>query len=273
MADPRLGFGVVAGHDDALLVPLAREVERLGYGALWINDSGRADADGLRGLAIVAGVAPTLRLGVGVLPLDRRSPAAIAASVAELRLPLERLWLGVGSGGVAARPVGVVRESVAALRGLLPSASVFISALGPQMSRLAGEVADGVLFNWAVPSRLAAVSAIVAEGAAAAGRAVPARWTYVRTAVGPDARTRIGEEAERYARSPAYGRAFEAMGVPFVDIGIAGGAGEDVAAQVAAYQAVVDGMVIRALPTSWTLSEVLAIARATAPPSAVSIHD
>jgi alkanesulfonate monooxygenase SsuD/methylene tetrahydromethanopterin reductase-like flavin-dependent oxidoreductase (luciferase family) len=265
MADRQLGFGVVAGLDESLLADLATEVERLGYGAFWINDSGRDDADGLRGLAVVARAAPTLKLGVGVLPLDRRSPAAIAASVSDLRLPIERLWLGVGSGGASARPVGMVREGVGALRDLLPAASVFISALGPQMSRLAGEVADGVLFNWAVPGRLEAVSAMVADGAAAAGRPAPPRWTYVRTAAGPNARARVGEEAERYARSPAYGRAFAAMGVPFAEIGIAGDVGEDLSPQVADYRAVVDGVVIRALPMTWTLEEALAVARAAAP--------
>jgi alkanesulfonate monooxygenase SsuD/methylene tetrahydromethanopterin reductase-like flavin-dependent oxidoreductase (luciferase family) len=261
MADAGLGFGIVAGLDEGLVAALARDVEALGYGAFWINDSGRPDADGLRGLAVVAAAAPTLQLGVGVLPLDRRSPAAIAAEVRSLRLPLERLWLGVGSGGATTRPVGLVRDGVAALRGELPEASVFVSALGPQMSRLAGEIADGVLFNWATPERLAEVSALVAAG----GRPGVLRWTYVRTAVGPDARERIGAEAGRYARSPAYARAFEAMGVAREEIGIAGSAGTDLAPQIAPYRAVVDGVVIRALPATWTLDEALEIARAAAP--------
>jgi alkanesulfonate monooxygenase SsuD/methylene tetrahydromethanopterin reductase-like flavin-dependent oxidoreductase (luciferase family) len=265
MSDQRLGFGVVAGLPDPLLRDLAREVERLGYGAFWINDGGRAGADGLAGLAVVASAAPTLRVGVGVLPLDRRSPGDVASAVRSLRLPRERLWLGVGSGADAARPVGVVREGVAALRVGLPDARIAISALGPQMSRLAGEVADAVLFNWATPRRLAEASALVAEGSRRAGRGPVERWAYVRTAVGPDARARIGEEAARYGESPAYRRAFDAQAVPLDDIGIAGAVGSDLSALVDAYRAAVDGVVIRALPRAWTLEEALDIARAAAP--------
>jgi alkanesulfonate monooxygenase SsuD/methylene tetrahydromethanopterin reductase-like flavin-dependent oxidoreductase (luciferase family) len=260
--DRGLGFGVVAGLDPALLAPLAVEVAAFGYGAFWINDSGRPDADGLAGLALVDRVAPTLDLGVGVLPLDRRAIPDIAREVRELGLPLDRLRLGVGSGGEMGRPLGLVRDGVAALREQLPGARIFVSALGPKMSRLAGEVADGVLFNWAVPERLALVSGLVEEGARVAGRPPVDRWTYVRAAVGADARDRIEAEGRRYARSGGYAAAFEAMGVPFAEVGVAG---DDLRDQLSTYRAVVDGVVVRALPPSWTLEAALAIARAAAP--------
>jgi alkanesulfonate monooxygenase SsuD/methylene tetrahydromethanopterin reductase-like flavin-dependent oxidoreductase (luciferase family) len=260
--DRTLGFGVVAGLAPDLLTALAREVSSLGYGAFWINDSGRADADGLAGLAVVAAAAPALDLGVGVMPLDQRSPAAIADEVRHLGLPLDRLRLGVGSGGEQHRPLGLVRDGVGALREGLPGARIVVSALGPRMSELAGEIADGVLFNWAVPERLAANGVQVDEGALETGRAHVERWTYVRTAVGADARSRIGAEAAKYARSPAYGRTFEAMGVPLDEIGLPGDAIVD---QLPAYRHAVDGVVIRALPVAWTLEDVATIARAAAP--------
>ena len=37
----------------------------------------------------------------------------------------------------------------------LPPAPVYLAALGPQMLRLAGEIADGTLLNWATPERIA----------------------------------------------------------------------------------------------------------------------
>ena len=37
----------------------------------------------------------------------------------------------------------------------LPPAPVYLAALGPQMLRLAGQVADGALLNWATPERIA----------------------------------------------------------------------------------------------------------------------
>ena len=260
--DPALGFGVVGGLDRSLLEALAREVASLGYGVFWINDGGRPGADGLAGLAVVAEAAPTLDLGVGVVPLDRRTPADIARRVTELALPLDRLRLGVGSGGARTGTLRLVRDGVGGLRDLLPNARIFISALGPRMSRLAGEVADGVLFNWAVPERLVEVSALVDEGAAAAGRARPERWAYVRAAVGPGARERIAQEARTYARSGPYGRAFEAMGRAWEEFGVADG---DLTAQLRPYRAVLDGVVVRALPPEWTLEHALAIARAAAP--------
>src|SRR5207302_1016581 len=154
-----------------------------GFESFWINDSGRPEADGLAGLALVHASAPQLALGVGVLPLDRRNPAEIASEVMRLGLPLDQLRLGVGSGG-SKRPLELVRGGVATLREKLPAARIFVGALGPRMSRLAGEVADGVLFNWAVPSRLEVLSAHVAEGEQATGRGPIERWGYVRATAG-----------------------------------------------------------------------------------------
>jgi len=259
--DPVLGFGVVAGLSEDLLATLAQHVERLGYGSFWINDGGTREADGLAGLAVVAAAAPSLALGVGVLPLDRRAPADMAASVTSLRLPLDRLRLGLGS-GASAQPLGLVSNGVAQLRDILPDARIFISALGPRMSRLAGAVADGVLFNWAVPARLSEIARMVAEGEREAGRGPIERWTYVRAAIGDDSRERLADEARRYARTPAYGRAFAAMGAPFDDVGVVG---NDLSTLLAPYRDAVDGVVVRALPREWTIDEALAIAVAAAP--------
>ena len=258
--DGQLGFGVIAGLGRELLEPLATAVSQLGYGSFWINDSARPDADGLAGLAVVATVAPDLVLGVGVLPLDRRTPEQIADEVRRLALPLDRLRLGVGSGAAAA-PLGVVRTGVERLRVLLPDARIFVAALGPRMSRLAGEIADGVLFNWAVPDRLRAGIQWVTEGERDAGGRRIERWAYVRATHGDGARDLLAAEAGRYARTPAYGRAFEAMGVPFETVGVAG---DDLAQQLAAYREVLDGVVVRAVPREWRLADALAIARKAA---------
>ena len=239
---------------------MALEVERLGYDTFWINDGGRPEADGLAGLATVARAAPGLRLGVGVLPLDRRTLAEIARHVRDLGLPLDRLLIGVGSGG-APKPLGLVRAGVLELRDLLPGARIVVSALGPRMSRLAGEIADGVLFNWAVPEQLADLSGHVADGARDAGRPPVERWAYVRAAVGADALDRLAAEAAGYAGYAAYGRAFAAMGAEFREVGVAG---DDLAAQLAPYRVILDGVVVRALPHEWTLREALDIAAAAA---------
>ncbi|MBO0692787.1 MAG: LLM class flavin-dependent oxidoreductase, partial [Acidimicrobiaceae bacterium] len=86
----------------------------------------------------------------------------------------------------------------------LPACPVYLGALGPQMVRLAGEIADGVLLNWATPERIAESRRLVAGGAAKAGRD-PAEVTvtmYIRVCVDDDAdaaRRAFGEQVLSYA--------------------------------------------------------------------------
>jgi alkanesulfonate monooxygenase SsuD/methylene tetrahydromethanopterin reductase-like flavin-dependent oxidoreductase (luciferase family) len=86
----------------------------------------------------------------------------------------------------------------------LPSAPVYLAALGPQMLRLAGETADGALLNWATPARIAVSRARVDEGIARAGRepgSVPMTM-YIRVCVDDDvaaARQALGAQVLGYA--------------------------------------------------------------------------
>jgi alkanesulfonate monooxygenase SsuD/methylene tetrahydromethanopterin reductase-like flavin-dependent oxidoreductase (luciferase family) len=86
----------------------------------------------------------------------------------------------------------------------LPPAPVYLAALGPQMLRLAGEVSDGALLNWATPERIAASRERIDEGAARAGRApgsVPMTM-YIRVCVDDDeaaAREAFGAQVLGYA--------------------------------------------------------------------------
>ena len=86
----------------------------------------------------------------------------------------------------------------------LPAAPVYLAALGPQMLRLAGEVADGALLNWATPERIAVSRAKVDEGSARVGRdpgAVPLTM-YIRVCIDDDvaaARRAFGAQVLGYA--------------------------------------------------------------------------
>jgi alkanesulfonate monooxygenase SsuD/methylene tetrahydromethanopterin reductase-like flavin-dependent oxidoreductase (luciferase family) len=140
--------------------------------------------------------------------------------------------------GLPDRPIAVMREYVTEVRGLLageqvtagrighgegvslaapgwprtaslgvadlPPAPVYLAALGPQMLRLAGETADGVLLNWATPERIAVSRVRIDEGAARAGRApgsVPMTM-YIRVCVDDDAaaaRQAFGAQVLGYA--------------------------------------------------------------------------
>src|SRR5439155_7865529 len=99
-------------------------------------------------LAIAARETQRIELGIGVIPLHTRGPESIVQGVKSTGLPLDRLLLGIGSPNPEA--LKRVRTGIGELRRQL-STRLIVAALGPQMCRLAGEIADGVLFNWLTP--------------------------------------------------------------------------------------------------------------------------
>jgi alkanesulfonate monooxygenase SsuD/methylene tetrahydromethanopterin reductase-like flavin-dependent oxidoreductase (luciferase family) len=254
------GFALFAGIDAGLLGQAGQEAEALGYASFWVNHPGRTD--GLAALAAAAGATRRIALGVGVVPLHTRGPESIADGVRAQRLPLDRLLLGVGSPNPGA--LARVREGVAALRRQLQT-RVVVAALGPAMCRLAGEVADGVLFNWLTPDYARASADLVRAGAQAAGRPVPALYAYVRVAVGPDGAARLEDEAGRYAAIPAYAAHFARMGVAPVDTGIAAPAAGAVAPALAAWDGAVDHVVVRAITARDVSEEIQEVLRAARP--------
>jgi alkanesulfonate monooxygenase SsuD/methylene tetrahydromethanopterin reductase-like flavin-dependent oxidoreductase (luciferase family) len=255
------GFALHAGVAPEVIAAVARDVERLGYASFWVNHPG--PVDGLAALRVAAGATHRVPLGVGVVPLHTRGPESIVAGVRAHALPLDRLLLGVGSPNPGA--LDRVRAGVAALRAALPVRMLVVAALGPRMCRLAGEIADGVLFNWLTPEHARRSAAWVREGAAAAARAMPRCYAYVRVAFGPGSAERLAEEAARYAAIPAYAAHFRRMGVDPAATAIAGADPAAVQAELGRWAAAVDEVVVRALPGADTVEATLAIARAAAP--------
>lgn len=254
------GFALHAGTAPAVIRAAAREAEALGYGSFWLNHPG--PTDGLAALGVAARETARIPLGVGVVPLHTRGPDSIAAGVTAAALPLDRLWLGVGSPNPGA--LARVRDGVADLRARLAT-RVVVAALGPRMCRLAGEVADGVLFNWLTPEHAARSAAWVRDGAAAAGRPAPRLLAYVRVALGAPAHARLDEEAARYTAIPAYAANLARMGVPALATAIAARGPEDVAAGLAPWRGVLDEVVLRAVTATDGPEETLALLRAARP--------
>jgi 5,10-methylenetetrahydromethanopterin reductase len=179
MAEPPvLSVLLNAEYSTAKLVELACLSEDLGYRCLWYTDL-RFAADCFVGLAAVGAATGRIRLGPGVVDPYSRHPSAIASAIATLdEMTGGRAVLGLGVGGQGLRqlgleqrlPVAAMREAVAMIRGLLgggeyaaqgkvvslgaaklsirpvqPRVPIYFATHGAQVTRLAGEVADGVL--------------------------------------------------------------------------------------------------------------------------------
>jgi alkanesulfonate monooxygenase SsuD/methylene tetrahydromethanopterin reductase-like flavin-dependent oxidoreductase (luciferase family) len=256
----RRGFAVPASLAPEVIRASAREAEGLRYNSFWVNHPG--STDGLAALGLAARETRQITLGIGVIPLNTRGPDSIAEGVRANALPLTRLLLGVGS----PNPAGLarVREGIARLRALLP-ARLVVAALGPKMCRVAGEIADAVLFNWLTPEHARRSAEWVRAGAAVVGRQPPPLFAYVRIALGPAAYDRLLQEGARYAAIPAYAAHFARMGVKPVETAIAAKSPNDIPPAVGKWEGAVDEVMLRAITAKDTVEETVALVRAAKP--------
>jgi alkanesulfonate monooxygenase SsuD/methylene tetrahydromethanopterin reductase-like flavin-dependent oxidoreductase (luciferase family) len=258
------GFGVSAAVGNDVIQELAREAEQLGYTSFWVNDI--PGADGLESLAAASAGVATIKLGVGVIPLDKRPPATINRDVGAHALPVDRLLLGVGSGGEGGA-LARVRAGVAELQRTT-HAAVIVGALGPRMSELAGEVADGVLLNWMTAEYLAHSGRLVREAAQRAGRPVPSVMAYVRCGLAPGAEARLEQELAHYADVPSFHAHVARMGASARDACVMARDGEALQDAIATFEAVLDETIVRAITPTDTSDDLQALLRACAPTGA-----
>ena len=206
------GFAVFAGIAPEIIRASAREAEALGYSSFWVNHPGATD--GLVALAAAAKETRRIELGIGVIPLHTRGPDSIVQGVRANALPLDRLLLGVGSPNPDA--LKRVRAGIAELRSEL-QVRLVVAALGPQMCRLAGEIADGVLLNWIPPEAVPQSLRQIEIGAKRAGRNVADLEiaAFIRTLVTDDpapARAWLARDITGYVIVGPYARFFAGCG-------------------------------------------------------------
>ncbi len=191
-------------------VELSQEAARLGYTSIWTNEGSGQDMFQVcaqRWAASTEVVPEGLATGIAVSPVMYRSPVAFAMSGGTLsQLTGRKFYMGIGSGG-AYRPrsrqsmglprlsaLAMMRDYLITVKGLVngeesdyqgdvvtlrgikldidppPRTPVYLGALGPEMLRLSGELADGACLNWCNPEQIAWSRERVAEGAARVGR-------------------------------------------------------------------------------------------------------
>jgi alkanesulfonate monooxygenase SsuD/methylene tetrahydromethanopterin reductase-like flavin-dependent oxidoreductase (luciferase family) len=190
------------------IVELSPLIEQAGFGAFWKGESNSTDPLVL--LSGIAARTRTLNVGTAIYHIYGRSAVTLGIQSATLQdLSGGRLLLGLGvanktiaswHGGTFDRPlrrareyIDIVRKTAAGERleyqgevysttqpGLPtfqlswkpshPSFPIYLAGLGPQMTRLVGQISDGVFINMATPATIQEIASRVRAGAAGAGR-------------------------------------------------------------------------------------------------------
>jgi len=176
-------FGIELGSSGMRdMVKLSQAAEQAGFNSLWIADHVPAYMwrDPFITMTAIGLNTEQIRLGCGVAnPYSRHVAITGVAFASMAELLGERLVLGIGAGGTLPlrpldikmwnKPVAAVRESVQVFRQLFDgtpvdfrgevipfvntrlfgkcSIPIHIGTRGPALSRLAGEIADGIILN------------------------------------------------------------------------------------------------------------------------------
>ena len=192
-----------AGHVPSTgILEAAQVAEQRGFGAIWKGESNSRDPAVIP--SSIAARTSRIELGTAVYHIFARTPVTagyLAATLNELSRGRFILGLGCANATLASwhgtqydKPVGRMREYIDIVRKVyaghkmesqgkyfssrgfklsFPTEQplrVFMAALGPQMTHLAGQIADGVVTNMANPEQVAAIAAGVCAGATEAGR-------------------------------------------------------------------------------------------------------
>jgi len=194
----------VAHYPADELMELATRVEDAGFDCFWKGESNSTDP--LVALTGIAARTKTLKVGTAIYHIYGRSPITMGIQVATLQdLSHGRLILGLGvanktiaewHGGVFDRPLRRIREYTDIVRKVAagerveyageiyntgkrfqlswkpryPQFPVYLAGLGPKMTHLVGEIAEGVVINMGIPAKVQEIAGRVRQGAIDSGR-------------------------------------------------------------------------------------------------------
>jgi probable F420-dependent oxidoreductase len=236
-------FGSLGVLGPKAVTDIAINAQTLGYKSFWTVEANGTDAMSL--LGAVSHAAPKLDLATGIIPIQLRTPTLTAMTAATLQAlnPDADVLLGIGVSApgilmqhgerATDKPIGMMREYVALLRECLSGEPVtfegdyfrskrfrlgvrlgerkpkiIMAALNPQMLKLAGEVADGVLLNYLPASHVGTSIEQVRKGGDAK------IYAYVHAAVGDFERSARSARKDlfNYAMADGYARMFSQAG-------------------------------------------------------------
>jgi 5,10-methylenetetrahydromethanopterin reductase len=248
------------------LTTLATTAREQGFDSLWVPQTFGLDT--LTAIAVAGQSVPDLTIATAVVPTYPRHPQMLAQQALTVNAAIGgRLVLGIGpshkpvvedSWGISFdKPIRHLREYLEILMPLLhdkkvrfegetlttradlqvdaPAPKVMLSALGPQLLKVTGRLADGTILWMTGPKTIADHSApVIREAAAAAGRPEPevvAGFPVCVTDGTAEANTDTRERAARsfamYGTLPSYRAMLDREGYEGPgDIAIIGSAGE-----------------------------------------------
>jgi alkanesulfonate monooxygenase SsuD/methylene tetrahydromethanopterin reductase-like flavin-dependent oxidoreductase (luciferase family) len=261
------GIGAFISPGRSLDKTLARvtRADELGYDAAYTTHI--AGRDSLTVLMAYAAASERIRLGTGVVPIFSRTPATMAQTAATIdEYSNGRMVLGLGvshrvtvenwHGQKITKPVTQMREYLLGVRAILkgeeapdskhfptkfafmgysarPELPIYVAALSPNMIKLAGEHADGVMLWLCCPSYIeSTVIPALREGVEASGRSfddfdVVAAVPIALTDDPEAARATFRQDLIPYASLPFYRAMLEASGfadeIAEFDAGMAAG--------------------------------------------------
>jgi F420-dependent oxidoreductase-like protein len=245
----RLGAMVRGMTIDEIIENVHRDREE-GCTSAWLTDA--AGMEPLTTLAVVGRAVPDIELGTAVVRTLPRHPMALAQQAMTVNAIVDgRLALGIGPSHRPAvergwglsfdRPIASMRDYLSVLQALVHEGTVsyegqtvsahgelhvensgpfpiLVAALGPQMLRLAGAMADGTVTVMVGPRTLRGFTCpTIIEAAVKAGRPRPRIVAFVSVCVTTDLESitqRADQAAARSAAMPSYAAMLEREGGP-----------------------------------------------------------
>jgi alkanesulfonate monooxygenase SsuD/methylene tetrahydromethanopterin reductase-like flavin-dependent oxidoreductase (luciferase family) len=247
---PGIGAFITPGRSLERALARVGLADRLGLDAAYTTHI--AGRDSLTTLMAYAAASERIRLGTGVVPIFSRTPVTMAQTAATIDEASDgRMVLGLGishkvtveswHGAKITKPVTQMREYVAAVRAILAGEAppqgehfptqfrfmgyearaelpIYVAALSPNMLRLAGEVAEGVMLWLCNPDYIRdVVIPAVSEGRERAGKPLDGFDVVAAVPVGLSedlgaARAALRQHLVTYASLPFYRTMLERSG-------------------------------------------------------------
>jgi 5,10-methylenetetrahydromethanopterin reductase len=187
MAKIALAFSTLPDSPPATLIEWAKAAEDAGMAGVFMTEAGN---DAIACSLALGMHTKHIMLGTAISNIYFRHPALLANEAAAVQeFTGGRFILGLGTGHREMNtilkidmgdPMTRMRETVAAIRKPLDGGTtgprvtkklpIYLAGVSKPMVKLAGEIADGVIFNFFPPKRVTQALGELAEGAKKAGR-------------------------------------------------------------------------------------------------------